>query len=203
MNNENTSNRVYGDPDKYIDVTSRPVLTEEEQRKEAYRESIALRQQKIKQKTDEYIDLINQNHGIRGEHAGQYKLPEIDKKAEEEYGYDTRYIARKQLEERIAKNQKIKDQAKNIKIKQYAMRIIGTALIVGATFAGTVAAIHYSNNMELSEEPSLEQPMPTEEEFNAGLTPEQIQAKQALDEQANAEIMENLGLEQPSQGRRL
>ncbi len=130
----------------------------------------------------------------------KYVEPSYMSATEEDF---ERYSAAFRVQRRLEKSARIAKQARNLKIKQYAMRVIGAALIVGATFAGTVAAIHYSNNLELPEEPSLEQPMPTEEEFEAGLTQEQLEAKKALDEQANAEIMNNLGMEQQTQGRSL
>lgn len=222
------SNRVYGDPEKYITTESRPQLSEEEKRKAAARARIAARQQRLEEKTDDYINLINQNHGIKGKHAGALKPTRIDANAEREYQEDIRYIARKQhdqrmreYEQRIKENKEIQKHTRNLKIKEHAPQILAAALVVSATMAGIVGAVLNEKTVELQDSPAMEQLqeavneqtlkqsyqeagiVPTQAEYEAGLTADQIIAKRAMDEQANAEIMENLGLDQQTQGKSL
>lgn len=195
------SNRVYGNPDKYINTQSKPELSEEEQRRENARARVALRQQKLEEKAEEYIDLINQNHGISGKHAGAPKPIEIDQTKEDEYRQERRYAARKNLEQRMKENKIAQRHVRNLKIKEHAPQILAAALVISATMAGVVGAIVNGQTIELQDQPAMEQPqesvvndqtlkqayqeagiVPTEEELAAGLTAEQIQDKRALDE---------------------
>lgn len=176
------SNRVYGDPTKYINTESKPELSEEEQKKADARMRVAMRQKRLEEKTDDYIDLINKNHGIKGDHAGAPKPIEIDQTKEYEYKQDIRYIARKRIEQRM----KEKKLARNLKIKK-GLRVAVGIVLCGTLAGGTIAIINSTKSFENepNNEPVIEQ---TEEEYQAGLTPDQLQEKQALDDAENARL---------------
>ena len=182
------SNRVYGEPDKYINTESKPELSEEEQRIANARMRVAMRQQRLEEKADDYIDLINKNHGIKGDQVGEIKPTpiEIDQTKEYEYKQDVRYIARKRIEQRMEQRMEEKRLARNLKIKK-ALRVAVGIVLCGTLAGGTIAIINSTKSFENepNNEPVIEQ---TEEEYQAGLTPEQLQEKQALDDAENARL---------------
>ncbi len=145
----------------------------------------------IEAKADEFINQINRNHGIRGQHAKISDDRYMDSNAVAENREEIRAEARMRAEQR---RQTIAI-ANKIEKKQRWQKLInaGLAIVIAGTLGGFVAK-YSASEIEHNDTTTLEQQddyiVPTQAEFDAGLTQEQIQTKRALDEEENAKLKE-------------
>ncbi len=168
----------------------------------------------LEEKTDRYIRQIDKNHASEVAPLGKHAKPiEVNttalRKIPPRYDYekdhaDIRWKAAINLQQRLEKNKVVKEGTRKLTFGKTVGKIIATGLIAVAagTCVGTVAA-YYSTNILNMNDTGIEQNdnvitpvpiendqkiIPTQAEYEAGLTQEQLAQKRALDAKENAEL---------------
>jgi len=137
----------------------------------------------IEERTNRFIEQIDKNHEreISKQRTQMIKYDPAKKEKERaQRRYDQEVLevaANARLQYRLERNEKIRKETRNLKIKH----VIMGALIVAGTFSGIVGA-YKAGILELNQIQELEQTaeekiIPTQEEFEAGLTQEQLKRK--------------------------
>ena len=169
----------------------------------------------LEEKTDNYIRQIDKNHADYletplGKHAKPVQTTETTiRKTYSSYDQQTdqadiRWAANTRLQMRLQSNELIRKETRNLSIKQVVGKIITTGLIAitAGTCVGHVAAYYNQNTLDM-DDTVIEQNdnvivptpiengdeiIPTKEEYEAGLTQEQLAEKRALDAEENAKL---------------
>lgn len=170
----------------------------------------------LEEKTDNYIRQIDKNHADYletplGKHAKPAQTTETTiRKTYSGYDQQTdqeeiRWAANTRLQARLQSNKLIRKETRNLTIKQAVGKIITTGLIAitAGTCVGHVAAYYIQNTLDITNDTAIEQNdnvivptpiengdeiIPTKEEYEAGLTQEQLAEKRALDAEENAKL---------------
>jgi len=153
----------------------------------------------IEERTNRFIEQIDKNHERETTKVRTQMIKYDPAKKEKEQAqrrYDQELLqatATARLQSRLEKNEKIRKETRNLKIKH----IIMGALIVAGTFSGIVGAYNTGilelNQIQELEQSAEEKIIPTQEEFEAGLTQEQLKAKYVVDNENQELQSETVG----------
>ena len=169
----------------------------------------------LEKQTDKYIRQIDKNRGGNsdvplGKHAKPVQTTDTaTRKTYSSYDQQTdqqdiRWAANARLQMRLQNNELIRKETRNLSIKQTVGKIItaGLIAITAGTCVGQVAAYYNQNTLDM-DDTVIEQNdnvivptpiengdeiIPTHEEYEAGLTQEQLAEKRALDAEENAKL---------------